>query len=144
MKTINKIHRIGNEYELHHVTNNDSQIWELVKANWQPNKAVDFWERRYEPESVKEWYQRPTQQQIDNEIMLNDWSRWNESLKPGQIVEIGEAVYWSLLECLPPKLYNGNYFEVGEPNHHDNKGRAVHRACWIDAGKYFTGYPKSI
>lgn len=145
MKTTIKINRIGNEYELHHVNNNGVESWGLVKANWRPNVNIDFWERRYEPETVKEYPTRPTQAQINIEIQLNDWSRWNvEPLNPGQKIEISEAIYWNLLECLPPKIYHGSYFEVGEPNHHDNKGMAVHRACWKEGGKYFTGYPKSL
>lgn len=100
------------------------------------------------PEFLKSFYLEPDQTiesiegELSREIMLNDWSRWNTELPKGQEVEISEAIYYHLLEALPPHKWQGSYFEVGEPHHHEN-GRAIYRACWMNDGKYFTGYPKS-
>lgn len=74
---------------------------------------------------------------------INDWSRWNQQdLNPGQKIEISEDIYDHLLNCLPPRNWKGGYFEVGEADHHANNGRAIHRACWKENGKYYTGYPQ--
>jgi hypothetical protein len=74
--------------------------------------------------------------------VLNDWTKWNaQPLKEGQRIEISEHIYYELMNCLPPHVHLCNYFEVGEPNHHDSQGKPVHRACWIEDGKYYTGYP---
>jgi hypothetical protein len=96
------------------------------------------------PDYIKDWPDNePTAEEIQHELMLNDWSRWNTELPEGQKVEVSEFIYYSLLECLPPRIMESGYFEVGEPHSHDNKGRAIHRACWMEQGKYFTGYPKA-
>lgn len=140
MNTLN-VKRIGDLYELHEVEYPSAGIqWNLVKANW---KNGEFIERKIEPEIIKEYETKPTQSQLDEEITLNDWSRWNvQPLTEGQRIEISEAIYWHLLECLPPRKYNGSYFEVGEPDHHDKNGKPIHRACWIENGKFYTGYPR--
>lgn len=75
-------------------------------------------------------------------VNLSDWSRWNTELPKGQRVEINEEIYHELLGALPPRVWNRetSYFEVGEPHHYE-EGRAIHRACWIEFGRYYTGYP---
>jgi len=94
------------------------------------------------PELIKEYPHRPTLSEIKHEININDWARWNtELIKDSEPVEVGESVYYHMLECLPPRNWKGSYFEVGEPHHHEN-GKAIHRAFWEDNGKFYTGYPK--
>lgn len=97
----------------------------------------------HDPYTVKSFGNSfPSDVEINQEIELNDWTRWNKHpLLKGQKVEISENIYYDLLNCVPPRRSRSNYFEVGEAEHHDEKGKAVHRACWIESGKYFTGYP---
>lgn len=82
------------------------------------------------------------QEEKEQDVQLSDWTRFNTSLLPGQRVEITAEIYHELLDCLPPHVWNRetSYFEVGEPHHHE-AGKAIHRACWIEFGKFFTGYP---
>lgn len=96
-----------------------------------------------EPVFLKMW-EEPTPEEIENEKMLNDWSRWNEKLIKDEIIEVSGAIFYDMLGCLPPHKMEGNYFEVGEPNHHDNKGRAIYRAFYYENGKYYTCYPKGF
>lgn len=98
----------------------------------------------HQPNSLKTWAERPNGYELSREKELNDWSRWNKALYPGQKVEISEYIYFDLLECLPPRKMIGNYFEVGEADHHDSEGRPIFRACWKEHDKFFTGYPKNI
>lgn len=95
-----------------------------------------------EPEYIKAFYNDVTPKELEREMILNDWSRWNKELPKGQKVEISEAIYYHLLSCLPPRNWVKNYFEVGEADHHDENGKAIYRACWIEDNKFFTGYPK--
>lgn len=97
-----------------------------------------------EPEYLKAWYDGdPTTEEIKHVVMLNDWSRWNQSLiKDSEPVEVSEAVYYDMLNCLPPRNWNGDYFEVGEPHHHDSNGKPIHRAFYKEGDKFFTSYPK--
>lgn len=91
-----------------------------------------------EPEFIRAFYGENVENEIKEEIELNNWKR---ELFEGQKVQISENIYYHLLNCLPPRNWQKSYFEVGEPHHHKN-GKAIHRACWIENGKYFTGYPK--
>lgn len=102
------------------------------------------------PEQIKDFYftansndTETTEVDILNEIVLNDWSRWNKELTPNNTVEVSEYIYYEMLSCLPPINMNGSYFEVGEAHHHDNTGKPIHRAFWVEGSKYFTGYPKA-
>lgn len=128
-------------------THNGQDITMLSKTHY---KMGDKFYPLDTPSQIKNWYFTPdtndtkvTDEEIQREIILNDWSRWNEDLKEGDPVEVSEYIYYEMLSVLPPKNWNGNYFEVGEPHHHDNKGKAIHRAFWQDGNKYFTGYPKN-
>jgi len=95
------------------------------------------------PIVVKEYETEPTPEQAQKEAMLNDWSRWNLGLVKGsEPVEISEHIYWDMLGCMPPRRQQGSYFEVGEPHHHTNEGRPVHRAFWKENELFYTGYPK--
>ena len=128
-------------------TANGQKVTTLYKTRWNDGTELT------EPQYLKAWYFTPgtndtevTREEILKEIELNDWSRWNTGLKPGAPVEISEAIYFYMLECLPPRNWIGSYFEVGEPHHHDDNGRPVHRAFWQDeeTKKYYTSYPKRI
>ena len=123
------------------VNNNGQTIATLYKTHYLYNGIkCEF----SEPNLLKFWdINGLTQDMINEEAILNDWSRFNTELKDGQKVQISENIYYDLLGCLPPKNWNGNYFEVGEAHHHTNKGKAIHRACWIENGLYYTGYPKT-
>jgi hypothetical protein len=142
MLTVDQSHRIETGKDRHGRT-----VIALFKV-----KYADHLGREWDlstPDYLKAWYleegqEPPTQEEINREIELNDWSRWNrQPLTKDQKIEISEAIYWELLNCLPPRIHCSGYFEVGEPEHHDPKtGRAVHRACWIEGNKFYTGYPK--
>lgn len=127
-------------------TANGQKVTTLYKTHVKMQN--DYYEKE-RPDYIKAWYFTPdtndkevTEEEIMHEIELNDWSRWNEDLKPGDKYEISEAIYYDMLGALPPRRRNGNYFEVGEPHHHLNNGKPIHRACWMENDKYFTGYPK--
>ena len=51
---------------------------------------------------------------------------------PDAWVETNEAMYWAMLECLPPRKMSSNAFLVGEPLRHNGRG-AVH-ACFLRVG----------
>lgn len=122
------------------INRNEQTICSLIKTHYKINNQ--FYELS-EPNLLNFWdVDGLTQQMIDESIMLNDWSRWNTELFEGQKVQISDNIYYDLLNSLPPKKWDGDYFEVGEPHHHDNKGRAIHRACWTENGLYYTGYPR--
>lgn len=142
MKTIPEFTPINEFFSIHTGTDRHNRsVYSLVKTHY---KYGDNIYKLHEPDFLKTWYDYiPTYEEVENEMILNDWTRWNTELKEGQKVEISEAVYYHLLGCVPPIKMNGTYFEVGEPHHHDNKGCPVHRACWIENDKYYTGYPKN-
>lgn len=136
--------------DLHAVTVGDNANGCKVYTLWATHfRCGNELCERSEPEYLKAWTEPEfapigLDADIQHEITLNDWSRWNQSLPIGQKVEISDAIYYHLLECVPPRRMDGSYFEVGEAHHHDTKGRAIYRACWMEGGKYFTGYPKTI
>lgn len=139
--------KINNQYETETgVTNNGQTVTTLYKTHgkWDNGELFELSRKSY----IKGWYFTPdvkdtevTEADILKEIELNTWERWNKELPQGQKVEVSEAIYWDMLEALPPRKRNGNYFEVGEPHHHLNNGTPIHRACWIENNQYFTGYP---
>lgn len=97
------------------------------------------------PVLIQEYDTTPNRREIYRQIMLNDGYRWRKAeLKEGEKLEISERVYYFLLNCMPPRRWIGNYFEVGECDHHDEKGVAIYRACNVVDGKYYTGHPKTI
>lgn len=55
-------------------------------------------------------------------------------------VEVSESFYWQALEVLPPILFRGARFMVGEPFDHDARGVAIH-AGFVKLGeRYFARY----
>lgn len=136
---MNKV--IDNKHILQTGTTKNSQpVYTLFQTHWEHNGNLrELLEHTY----LKAWYEvEPTEQQISEEITLNDWARWNKELVPGQRVQVSEEIYYNLLGCVPPRIMQRNYFEVGEANHHESNGKAIHRACWIENGLYYTGYPQ--
>ena len=128
--------RITNQY----ITVTEGQTTILYKTHGKYQNGELF--ELAEPENVKEFETEPTEAELLHEIELNKWERWNKELTEEQNVEISENVYYHLLNCLPPRNWKGNYFEVGEAHHHDNRGKAIYRACWKVENKFYTGYPK--
>lgn len=122
------------------VNKNGQTITTLYKTHYKFGNALHEF---LEPQYIKLWEgtAEALASDIEEQIELNDWERWNTSLHKGQRVEISEAIFYNLLGSVPPKRMERNYFEVGEAHHHE-QGRAIHRACWIEGGKYYTGYPK--
>ena len=58
--------------------------------------------------------------------------------QPTEWIETTEAMYWQMLECLPPREQDGARFLVGEPKTHNAEGKAVHACFWEKAdGRYF-------
>lgn len=53
--------------------------------------------------------------------------------QPDQWIPTTEAMYWDMLEVLPPRKMVGQNFMVGEPLRHNSKGEAVH-ACFTKFG----------
>ena len=47
-----------------------------------------------------------------------------------------EAMYWEMLECLPPRAQKHDSFLVGEAQRHDEHDKAVH-ACFRQVGSEF-------
>lgn len=138
MEKVNELFAIENG-----ITSNGQTVSTLYKTHgkWDNGDLFELHRKSY----IKSFYdlsEADLKAAIEQEIFLNDWARWNKGLSEGQKVEINEATYMDQLGCLPPHKWQGSYFEVGEPHHHDNKGRAIHRACWIEEGNYYTGYPK--
>jgi len=57
--------------------------------------------------------------------------------KPLEWMPTTEAMYWDMLECVPPRAQHRGAFLVGEPLRHNEQGQALH-ACFKQIGdKYF-------
>jgi len=57
---------------------------------------------------------------------------------PIEWIPTTEAMYWDMLECVPPRAQTPAAFLVGEPLRHNADGEAVH-ACFKEtaAGEFF-------
>jgi hypothetical protein len=74
----------------------------------------------------------PALQAIAFDEMRDIFCKYEESLcKPFE--EITKEKYWDLLECLPPKRYNGNSFFMGECYYGN-----LYRFCFKLKGKYYS------
>ena len=135
--------QINEQYAIHAgLKNNGQKVISLYKTHIKIGDDYYEKDKRY----IKSWYfdtndKEVIKEEINHEIVIDDWSRWNEHLNIGDKFEISECTYYDLLNCLPPHRWDGSYFEGGEPHHHLNNGKAIHRACWIEEGKFYTGYP---
>lgn len=52
---------------------------------------------------------------------------------PDQWIETTEAMYWEMLEVLPPRKMIGRSFLVGEADHHNSEGYPVY-SCFTKLG----------
>lgn len=71
-----------------------------------------------------------------------EWAELWAAMKanPGKWIPTTEAMYWNQLEVLPPILYDGRFFLVGEASHMNEKGQQVY-ACFNERnGKYTARY----
>lgn len=60
--------------------------------------------------------------------------------KPLEWIPTTEAMYWHMLECVPPRAQRRGAFLVGEANNHNSDGKAVY-ACFKQSGdNYFARY----
>jgi hypothetical protein len=57
--------------------------------------------------------------------------------QPAEWIETTEAMYWQMLEVLPPRLMSSSHFMVGEPKTHNAEGHAVHACFWDRGGRFF-------
>ena len=51
-----------------------------------------------------------------------------------------EAMYWAMLECVPPAAMGNGAFLVGEANNHNDAGEAVYACFMKAAGEYRARY----
>ena len=63
---------------------------------------------------------------------------WNElwdamDANPSEWIPTTEAMYWQMLECLPPRKMLGQNFLVGEVNDHNEDGEGIY-ACFTKCG----------
>jgi hypothetical protein len=62
---------------------------------------------------------------------------WNAmGVAPGAWVQTTEAMYWQMLEAVPPAAQSRCAFLVGEAHHHNDEGRAVY-ACFQETPRGF-------
>ena len=65
---------------------------------------------------------------------MNKPLEWKElwdamEANPAEWIPTTEAMYWDMLEVLPPRKMIGEQFLVGEANNHNENGEAVY-ACF--------------
>jgi hypothetical protein len=63
--------------------------------------------------------------------MTLEWAPLWDAMKakPDAWILTNEAMYWEMLECVPPRAMAGRTFLVGEADSHNNDGYAVY-ACF--------------
>ena len=75
-------------------------------------------------------------------IQTLEWSALWEAMDayPTEWIPTTEDMYWQMLECVPPRAQTASRFLVGEPQRHNEAGKAVH-ACFKQVGSsYFARY----
>lgn len=71
-----------------------------------------------------------------------EWSALWSAMKaaPAAWIPTTEAMFWHMLECVPPADQTRAAFLVGEADHHNSRGQAVY-ACFQEArGGFFARY----
>lgn len=71
-----------------------------------------------------------------------EWSELWDAMDayPAEWIPTTEDLYWQMLEAVPPRAHSGGRFLVGEPQRHNEDGKAVH-ACFKQVGNsYFARY----
>ena len=68
-----------------------------------------------------------------------EWSLLWTAMKaaPSEWIPTTEAMYWNMLECLPPRTQSKGAFLVGEAETHNASGHAVY-ACFKQSGDDFS------
>ena len=69
---------------------------------------------------------------------MNKPLEWKElwdamDANPSEWIPTTEAMYWEMLEVLPPRKMQGQNFLVGEPLRHNGQGEAVY-SCFTKFG----------
>lgn len=69
-----------------------------------------------------------------------EWNALWDAMKerPDSWITTTEAMYWAMLECVPPRAQTGKAFLVGEPLRHNAEGKAVHACFKQENGDYFS------
>lgn len=57
--------------------------------------------------------------------------------RPDEWIPTTEGMYWQMLECVPPRAHSLGAFLVGEPQRHNEEGKAVH-ACFRQVGRQYS------
>ena len=72
-------------------------------------------------------------------VMPLEWQAlWNAmDDRPEGWIPTTEAMYYRMLEVLPPRAHSLGAFLVGEPQRHNEEGKAVH-ACFKQVGKTYS------
>lgn len=71
-----------------------------------------------------------------------EWGALWDAMKsqPDQWIPTTEAMFWEMLECVPPRMQERGRFLVGEAERHNEQGQAVY-ACFKEVGcDYFARY----
>lgn len=68
---------------------------------------------------------------------IEDWTLAMKIMNHGLIVQVDEDFYYEMLNVVPPRIQQTNYFEVGEADSHDNHGRPVYKCFWKSNGKFY-------
>lgn len=79
-------------------------------------------------------------EQIETHIAAGlEWNALWDAMKerPDSWITTTEAMYWAMLECVPPRAQTGKAFLVGEPLRHNAEGKAVHACFKQENGDYF-------
>ena len=72
---------------------------------------------------------------METETKPLEWQElWNAmDANPQEWIPTTEAMYWQMLECLPPRKMLGQNFLVGEAVHSNGAGEAVY-SCFTKFG----------
>ncbi len=68
-----------------------------------------------------------------------EWKALWDAMKaaPAAWIPTTEAMYWNMLECLPPRAQRNGAFLVGEAETHNAEGKAVY-ACFKQSSDDFS------
>lgn len=83
-------------------------------------------------------------EQIETHIAAGlEWNALWDAMKerPDSWITTTEAMYWEMLECVPPRAHVAGAFLVGEAERHNEQGQPVY-ACFRMATKdtFFAKY----
>jgi len=72
---------------------------------------------------------------MKTEMKPLEWSELWDAMdaNPQEWIPTTEAMYWQMLECLPPRKMIGQNFLVGEVNDHTEDGKGIY-ACFTKFG----------